>query len=288
MSGRRRVHTFQSFGDLVAAGQKDAAKGYRSSREDDYGDEGWHGTRTYADALEMAREGWAEMRPLVERIADKVQPSIREYEQETVTWTYDVAGDFPDVGRYLEGDPECMLLPTMAPVARHGRVVTILIDMTVSASISPEEIRARGAAVVALIETLQMFGHTCDLWIEDTSSTKPSRRQGDEDDDRSTRLVRIKSPSEYIDADALMYVLAHPSVLRRHCFAQRETLGGWERFAGESGYGYPMNELTQGDTVGADVLINGPKHGDTAITDPVEWVKIALKGLGLLEEGDEG
>jgi hypothetical protein len=214
---------------------------------------------------------------MVEKIADKVRPHLAEFEQDTVTWSYDVVGETPDIGRFLTGEPECMMMPMYQPIARHGRVVTILVDMCASASINPEQIQARGAAIVALIETLQIIGHTVELWAE--VSTKSAGKG-----DVVTTLVKIKSPSEYIDDDHLMYVLAHPSLLRRHCFAQWETpKHAWERFASEGGRGTPK-PATQGEAIGADVIVHGPRHGDPVITSPAEWVKMALKSLGLWEE----
>lgn len=235
----------------------------------------WYGSKSYDDAVKMARQGWADIRPEVDALVDKIKHVITPALQPAFQSYFDVSGGMVDVGRFLDGEPECMVETRLVNIAKPGRVISILIDGFYSASIDPESIKARGAAIIGLIDSLERMQHSTEIWYETSFGGNPL-----------TYLVKLKSVEDMLDINTLMFAIAHPSAYRRINFAAQERRGENRKFAVGEGnsYGSP-DGLHMGERVGASLELPRLKHGDETADGSV-WIQKVLSDFGLVKEGE--
>lgn len=118
----------------------------------------WYGGASRPVAFSLARDGWPEgedyIKPLTLALVDKVSSLI-----ERPVYIYDVEGHGIDVARYVDGEPECWLRQDVRITEGPGRrIVRIVANGFASCGIEPDVIRAKGAAVAALAELLELAG----------------------------------------------------------------------------------------------------------------------------------
>lgn len=210
------VKTFESWGDFVREAEKVGKTTWQSSRDESSERNSWAGTRTFEQAVKLARGGWkegeAKMRDIARRIEVKL---IHRIVREDVN--YDVEGMMFDVSRYLEGEPEHWTrLEESTMQADSHRHVKVLVNVAVSCGVDPETIIARGAAAAALIELLEYAGHRVELWICDAESSNVSGPAFYQ------RYTRVKAYDQPLEPARVAYALAHPSVQRRLGFSLME------------------------------------------------------------------
>ena len=78
---------------------------------------------SFEQAVDIASEG-VDVRSVAEQ-ADKIKQRLGNNQTQDFDTVWDVAGDIPDVGLYLAGEPECMLRYVPQKAAAH-------IDLVVS------------------------------------------------------------------------------------------------------------------------------------------------------------
>lgn len=177
----------------------------------------WSGNVTWDEALILARMGWDEQLSSAMEVAES---AITMAEQEHLTDTFrpmwDVAGDEVDVGRFLSGEPECMIRFPVTRTSTAGRVITMCASMSYSGSISAATIRKRGQAIVALAMALSKLGHNTELWMDLTGQAG-----------KGTVKVRVlvKGANDELDPARIMFAFAHPAMLRQLGFAAIGLLG---------------------------------------------------------------
>lgn len=236
----------------------------------------WYGSKSYDDAVKMARQGWTDIRPEVDALVEKIEHVIAPALQPAFQSYFDVSGGMVDVGRFLDGEPECMVETRLVNVAKPGRVISILIDGFYSASIDPESIKARGAAIIGLVDSLERMQHGTEIWYETSFRGNPL-----------TYLVKLKSAEDVLDIDTLMFAIAHPSAYRRINFAAQERRGENRKFqVGEgNSYGGP-DGLHMGERVGASLELPRLKYGDET-ADGTVWIQKVLSDFGLVRKEGE-
>lgn len=79
---------------------------------------------------------------------------------EKVTFDYAIAGDYVDVGRYVTGEPECMV--SFAEV-RPTDFIDVLLNIDMLASASVEQNVAYYAAAVSVVDSLERSGYRVKL-----------------------------------------------------------------------------------------------------------------------------
>jgi hypothetical protein len=270
---------FSSFGEFIAR-----ASSNRDPRSSDkkWDDKNWAKTNTLSEGVKSASVGYAEIRPQVNAIMDIMEERLAEKFGNRFVTHYDVAGAFVDVGRFVTGEPECMVQWAEEPSASMGRVVRVCVAGTASASVTSEAIIKRGTAIVALLDTLHKLGVGVELWWDSTIS-------GDKNDKKQTvysTAVKLHDSSEPLDVDALMWAVAHPSMLRRLVFSvQEQSEYADEQGAREyGGYGHPTS-VAMPYIMDFDVVVHHIVHGshDEVVRDPLAWVISKVEGLGFTE-----
>lgn len=211
---------FESFADFVAESKLPAASVVARSasgaisRDRCKSDRhGTHlGTETFEEAIALAETGWREGADKILSLLSEIAPAVRNTIAATVKQTsFDVSGNWVDVGRFLSGEPECFGVEIECGDNCRERVVRVVVNLASSGAIDPEAFFARGAAVVAAIDVLEASGVRCELWACRASQRNRSPHRG--------RVVEIhaclKRAEEPLDIDRVAFVLSHIACYRR-------------------------------------------------------------------------
>jgi hypothetical protein len=206
-------------------------------RQSTNNDDKWAGG-TYSAMHKYLEYGWSRDRDSVtedvERTMDELRERLNLHLDTGFRETYDVSGGYVDIGRYLDGEPECMVEQWVEPMPKKGKVLKVLTNITASAFIDSATISKRGRAVVVATEVLHRMGFGLELWCGEAV-------KGNED--RTSEMVKIKEAGDPMDWDAVMFMLSNPMNLRRVTFAlnelrdkdQKQRMG----FTEYGGYGSP-------------------------------------------------
>ena len=190
-----------------------ARAGYNSGSSWDL-NAGWDG------AMKMAKNGWSEG---AKRLAASLEVLMPPNAKETET-KYDVAGYFPDVGRFVSGDPACMI--SRGRVRGHAPVVNIVVGLTTSGGVSAQCYANFGAALTNMIDKLEAGGRRVELTIMFPNAML---------NQRVLAGWRVKAAEDHCDLSAVAFAIAHPAAYRRLGF------GLWEHAEASnypgSGYG---------------------------------------------------
>jgi hypothetical protein len=188
-------------------------------------------------ARQLASEGWeeksADLWKQVHALAVRVEVGVQE--------VYDVSGGSVDIGRFMSGEPECMMTQTLTPLS----AVSVLMNICASASADAEHLYNRGIAVAAVIHALQSSGRGVSLRVCESVWSWGSRHITE---------ITLQEFGEYIHSGRLAFWTAHPAALRRCIFRYNEQQSDEIRreHGFRSGYGYGRPE-----DLGADEIPKG-------------------------------
>jgi hypothetical protein len=201
-------------------------------------------------AVGMMRRGWPEGLATVKAITAPMLDKFVMAHAPIAAWTWDVTGATWDMGEYLSGRPECWL--NHQPIAP-CRMVTVSIDLLSGVQVSAEAWMRRGAALVALVQALQLSGYVVDVWTV----------AGIEYNGRETwTRVRVgDTDGGILDFDRLMFAFAHPANARGVSYS----------------LGYKQNDAKRRDgSIGfartqVPAEWRGIVHMDTVASDACNW-----------------
>lgn len=270
-----RLEVFESLHEMVDYAIATPMDKRKASDEQGPWRTDWAKSESLQDSVDMAHTGYAEVRPQVESLMEIMEERLAERFGNRFVTQYAVAGGTVDIGKFVTGEPECMLEWVSEPAASMGRVVKVAVAGTASSSIDPEDMVRRGTAVVALLDTLHKLGVGLELWWDSTIS-------GSDSTDHST-VVKLHDSSNPLDIDDLMWAVCHPSMLRRVTFAVQERSKTAKAQGVGGGYGKPS---TMGITKvqDFDVVIEKLQDGrGDIVRDPLAWVISTVEGLGFTE-----
>lgn len=158
-------------------------------------------------ALRMAKEGWEEgVRKLFALAAAVPNNTVTTREMS-------VAGEYPDVPRYLAGDPFNMVKRGKQRVPKPS--MTIVSSIGANCNVTGQQMANFGAAIVALVDRLESRGVRVELM-----GVWRSQHMGD----KSTFCCSwtVKRAEDHLDLSAVAFGLGHPAMLRRFGFAIME------------------------------------------------------------------
>ena len=209
-------------------------------------DPDWSGTKTYKDALDLAENGW----PGAWR---KMMVQYGEFDLEglgrmflTDDLELDTSGEYPDVGVFVQGDPEHMVSMHRAVKVGDGKVVEISFSMNSPWSVDESTWRRRGAAAMSLIHNLSILGFS----VEVLAHTQVRRSASGRTFDVGVISFPILRADDVLDLDRLSFALGNQAVFRRLMFRVFELHFGINANS-EPGYGSPY----QFETSGADIAL---------------------------------
>lgn len=229
------------------------------------------GHTDFEQALTLARSGWDEhLTGTIDLAESAVSMCERDHEELRPEMTFDVCGDSVDIGRYVTGEPECMVDYPLTPVSTSGKVITLCASTTHWAHASAESITRRGQAITALALALSRLGHAVEIWADYSSdgSTTHSRIR-----------VLVKGANDTLDPSRILFAFAHPAMQRQIGFAVRH--GQPEKFRRDQGvdsgtYGH-VGKVEQNMTEGT-IYVQPEDWTD----DPATEVETQLRKLGLI------
>ena len=193
-------------------GPRQCAPDHRSSET---GSVDFTGTRSYAEAVQLMRDGW----PAGAELARALSAQLNSETADSMTTerpcpVWDVAGDDADVSRYLSGEPENMVawMPEAVPAA--GRVVRILLGGRVSWSVDESAMQRAAVMMAAAADALEARGVRVEIVVAYALAWG-----GTEVEIRH----RLKAAEEPLDLPRVVAGM-HPSAFRRVAFRWMETI----------------------------------------------------------------
>lgn len=268
---KRRYEIFDSLGEFASV-----AKGNTAPQSSNGNTAKWAGSENLVEACNLASNGWSEIRPEVDAILVQLEDRLAEKFSTMYVTEYATSGAGVDMGRFVTGEPECMVEFMPQSQASMGRVVKIIVAGTASSGIDAEDIKRRGIAVLALVDTIHKMGVGIELWWE--SSIKGYKKGS------HSTVVKLHDSNEPLDIDSVMFSLAHPSMLRRLTFSVQELSQESDDQGVGSGYGSPHDlQYTKQEEFDVTVEMLQSGTGDI-VRDPFAWVMTTVQGLGLGEK----
>ena len=181
------------------------------------------GTSDYSQAAEFLRSGYNYG---FEQLQKEMTGLARNYKN-VVTVKNDVFGVVPNIGAYMTGHPKNMINIKNEKRVVKTKVINMIINTTVPARYTQEDIITLGAATLLQLVRLERNGYKVNLYVANKIEWK------------SNQLVcftKLKNSSENLNLLKVAYPIVHPSFLRRHMFAVYE-----RTIKIDTGYGYPQS-----------------------------------------------
>jgi len=220
------VKRFDSITDLVAEAA-DATRPIRPGLKvtsQDTGRDDFFWTKTFQEAVDLARLGWPEGAAKVAQHREQCAAFLAAAKTaKTREFGWDVEGQFIDVGRLLSGEPESCGNEFDGGNQVSGRVVSIRLNQSVSGAISADTICARGVTVLVAVDLLESLGTRCEVTV-----SKGSISTGSAGSVRNLQVdthVVVKQAGDAVDLDKLAFWVAHPASFRRLGFRLNEQNG---------------------------------------------------------------
>ena len=209
---------------------------YRTSSKDN--DYSFTGTNSFDEALDLIMypngEPPVEVNTRVESIENKIRNNLKKKGLLT-SWIvedyhYDVEGLELDIGKLIEGDPECYLQANKKYIDHYYE---LNVNIAVSGSKSTDTIIDAFCKVIAVVIALEKRGHKIKLIVSSISKNVST-------DGRHSYLgTVVKGYDDYVNISTIARVI-YPSFLRRLMFKIDEVMYGDKL---ESGYGQAVNTL---------------------------------------------
>jgi len=151
----------------------------------------------WPEQQELAASGWHSGTTEISANLDNIKHTLQD---EFSGYRFDVTGQFFDVGLVVSGEPECWLQEEAQPIRK---TVSICINLSASEAISADSLSIRGAAVLALADSLQQIG-----WIVELTAVIGARHEksGGRDVTANAWFDLGTTP---LDIDAAALIMAH-------------------------------------------------------------------------------
>lgn len=284
---------YASWGEFIDAVKENADKLPERHKEGDEWHQGndrdlWLGDGSFDETLRYAEgEGWQGAIPAAERLVAHIETDLGFAMVNDFVTTFDVAGSEVDMGRYMAGEPECMSESMPMKVMRTGRVIKIAVPVCYSSMINAETVKARGAAVMALVNAFAMMQHPVEIYacLAIHGSGNYQREDGTRGDPRLSYVIKVQDADQPLNMGRVMYALAHPTMLRQLIFAleHQENDDVIWKFSIGSGYGHAPYGATIDDLniniENAIILPELRSNSGWSEEESVAWIKEQLNRI---------
>ena len=274
-----RNHYFESIPELLAA--VDAARANPSpayfNSGKGRGNSGWLADNpgshygvggSWEGHKKLSLEGWAEGAARIEKLrvgVDRIIDKIRERSEALV---YDVSGQWLDVGRFLDGEPECFGGYIQADFGgSSSKVIRVDVNIAASAGINEREFFERGAAAAAFCDAIEASGRRCEIYAVSGGYSKAYGLA-------MQVRVKIKSANEPLDLGRLAVAVADSGSYRRAVFSLRQDYGMDPDFSSPRDYRHELLPPELRDRFGSEE--------DSIVFDAAELEKVS--GYGSFEK----
>lgn len=189
---------------------------------------GWHGTKTFDEAVDLVHTGWKEGATKASRLLDRI---MAKHPLQKRPKQFGIAGAFPDVPRAIAGNPFNMHVLDPERASRRP-VITLLSDIGANCSHDNAEFINRAAVVAAIVDQIEAAGYACDVITFCTSYNGAIRRGEQGNGFVYIGTCKVKDCNQPVDIARLAFGLGHTGMFRRLIFAEmgghdfNESLGG--------------------------------------------------------------
>jgi len=209
------VENFNSLKELIKANEtrkpnKVFAGKHQASDERDSDRDSFTRTKSYAEAVELMRNGYAE--PL-EKIKRGVEANMQGMSAEKTAVKNDIVGYAPCVPNAILGIPQSMINKELT--VKKSKILTIIHDATSNCDTSTETFIKAGIATLTIVNSLEKRGYRVSLRV----AFKNSRAC----EQRTFATVTVKDWRQPLDLQKMTFPFCHPSMLRRIGFKWLET-----------------------------------------------------------------
>lgn len=213
---------------------------------------------SYDKAVELARFGWLEG-------AERAQDALKAFPPKTAApdTKVDFYGFRPHVPRYCAGAPNNMIRHTRDAEMGSGRVLTLIIPLTVAWTADAARMANFGVAVAQYVNQMEADGMRVEVigllpfsWVND------NRKAGWV----VTYTFTIKNADQPLDLAVLSFAIGHPAMLRRLGLALLERCHAPQH----NSYGYPLDGKPD-DMINAPpgaIILNGMKDANKHAPTP--------------------
>lgn len=228
-----------------------------SSSEANYGED-WTLGANYADAVNMARNGWLEG-------AERAQGALKAFNAATphVDTKTDFYGFRPHVPRFCAGAPDNMIRHTRHEASLgQGRVLTLIVPLFLSAATHARYAANFGVGVAQYVNQLESDGMRVELigcFVQSNGKF------------RTSQAVTIKHADQPLDLAVVAFAIGHPAMFRRLGFALQER----SDVPHDPNYGFPLGAKVD-DVINAPpgaFILNGMNEANTHARTPEDALK---------------
>lgn len=254
--------SFDSIAELADNARDMMGPGYLGKRAHE-----WNGHVSTDRALDLLRNGDLSAVAASDALLEKFE----QYSPSTSrrAWTDGVCGAIPNVPAFVAGQPLNMRRRIRSE--SEFSPLAIVVDLTTSASITADQIRARGIAILALVRALSAV-RPIELW---------ACVMLDADSRTNCSTVAFRIETAPLDLARAAHILTHASVPRRLLYGIAEKA---HRFAG----GWPYDKKASHRPHMAAIIAPAFSHvtetlcvpsllnADESVTNPVAWIEAQL------------
>lgn len=200
------------------------------SESDDREQPDWAGSKSLEDAYQLMLHGDEELYRKIKNTVKKIDiTKILGNVIKRNTNYNDVVGFQVNVPNFLAGVPIDMI--NNHPTRKSQKIINIIVNGSVSARISSDNIIKAGAYYYAIIDLLEKAGYRCNVYV----------MANYDHNDEGYMVVRAKTDREPFNREKMAFLLAHPSFHRRINFKWIECCP-CDGEPTRSGYGTPVTD----------------------------------------------
>lgn len=227
--GKTLFNSFSDLSDFYNFIQKTPRRrGAEDSSET--GDPHWTGTENYEEAIDLFLCG-----------DEKLYEEFKQGERLDVSkilgnninrkkYKNDLVGFQPNVPNYLMNIPNDMINEEPKKISQ--KILNIAVSMSVSAGVSPANIKKAGMLYIKILDLLEKAGYRVNLYIMTNTYAGGSNNYN------FHCMIRIKTDREPLNIKKCVFPIAHPSMLRRLFFKWDESCDADYELT-DDGYGRP-------------------------------------------------
>lgn len=169
---------------------------------------------TWADAMRLADGGFRDAENAMRTLSGNIIPKVGKVWAEAPYFSAYPDGEL-DPASYCAGEPEPYICFRDEERFSHGtlKIVRVALNVAVPGATNSDVIMRRGVASMVLCEFLERSGHPVELYALHSAESSANK---------TCYSVRVKGAGEPLDLQALSFILAHPSFLRRLMFSLME------------------------------------------------------------------
>lgn len=169
------------------------------------------GIKTVGEALAMFDRGWPEQAQKMASLEDQLFAQLSSGVERIDPVNVECDGHALDIAAYCANQPEHWVKFEQSLIeGASNKILRVAVNIGASGHVSQETIIARGTIASSLIDALEYRGYRVELWITKATSW---------DANLFSWKMLAKPAEQPLDLSRVLFMTAHPAMLRRLHFA---------------------------------------------------------------------